>query len=141
MNYEQVMAAIEETRQQRAEKMPTEKDAILVMFEAYQRLKELGWHDGAYMPTTGKRFAGIQNGSTGIHAFYGRFTETTIPRKIFEVNDGDIWPSYVPPVLYREWSEDDVQPNLRICAPIPDEDRHDPIQTPPPAQGQAPALA
>jgi hypothetical protein len=120
LNYRQVLADLEAKHKERAERMPTEKDAIRVMFDAYQRLKELGWRDGMYMPPSGERFAGISNGSTGIHAYYARTTDgSSLPRKMYEIHDGDIWPTSTPPVLFRAWRDDDVQQNLPICAPIP----------------------
>jgi hypothetical protein len=116
---ESILAAHEAAKQRRAEAMPTEQDAIRAMYAAWTRLKELGWRDGRYMPTDGERFAGIQSGSTGIHAFTADRREGLEPPMYF-IHDGDLWCSYTPPVLFRPWREDDVQPNLRICAPIPD---------------------
>lgn len=122
---EKLFAQIDAAKARRAELMPTEQDAIRAMFEAWQRLRELGWRDGRYMPTNGEKHAGIQCGSTGIHAMTatrdeGPFGALTA-RTIWTTYDGDIWPSSVPPVLFRPWNETDVQPNLRPCYPIPDE--------------------
>jgi len=50
----------------RAEDMPTEQDAINVMFSAWQRLKELGWREAQYCPKDGSTFKVIESGSTGI---------------------------------------------------------------------------
>lgn len=52
----------------RAALMPTEQDAIKLMFEAYTRLKDLGWNDPIYCPKDGSPFDVIEPGSTGIHS-------------------------------------------------------------------------
>lgn len=114
-----VLDTIDADKQARALRMPTEKDAIRVMFDAWQRLKELGWRDGQHMPTTADRFAGIQCGSTGIHAYAGTRDDGPFEPPMYTIYDGDLWCTRVPPVLFRPWREDDVQPNLRICAPTP----------------------
>ena len=125
MDAEKLFAQIDAEKARRAELMPTERDAIRAMFEAWQRLKELGWRDGRYMPTNGERHAGIQCGSTGIHAMTatrdeGPFGALTA-RTTWTTYDGDIWPSSVPPVLFRPWKETDVQPNYRPCYSVPDD--------------------
>lgn len=119
----EIMARLDAIKAKRAADMPTEQDAIRAMFEAHQRLKELGWRDGRYMPTNGERHAGIQCGSTGIHAMTatrdeGPFGALTA-RTTWTTYDGDIWPSSVPPVLFRPWKETDVQADLGLCGPVP----------------------
>lgn len=116
---EAIMARHEAAERERAERMPTERDAIRVMFEAWQRLKALGWRDGRYMPTTGERHAGIACGSTGIHAYSAEQQE---PRgTMYTIYDGDIWPTRVPPVLFRPWRDTDVQVHLRPACPMPED--------------------
>jgi hypothetical protein len=51
----------------RAETMPTVDDALRVLFDAYQRLEELGWREAIYCPKDGTWFQAIEAGSTGIH--------------------------------------------------------------------------
>lgn len=121
INAQAVLAQAEAEAAKRAELMPTERDAIRVMFAAWQRLKELGWRDGRYMPTTGERFAAVQSGSTGIHAMTAERREGPFGATTWTTYDGDIWPSSVPPVLYRPWTDADVQPNLRPAYPMPEE--------------------
>ena len=114
-----IMARVEAATAKRKADMPTEQDAIRAMFDAWQRLKELGWRDGRYMPTTGEQFATVQVGSTGIHACTARRDgpfETT-----WTTFDGDVWPSSHPPALFRPWRETDVQQDNGICAPLPDD--------------------
>lgn len=110
---EVILAEIEAAKARRAEAMPTEQDAIRAMFDAYTRLKELGWRDGRHMPTTGARFAGIQSGSTGIHAYTGEREADLLRQPMYVIFDGDLWPTRIPPVLFRPWTDTDTQPNRR----------------------------
>jgi hypothetical protein len=54
----------------RQEVMPDEREAIMMMFEAWQRLKELGWRDAEYAPADGRPLELLEIGSTGIHKGY-----------------------------------------------------------------------
>ena len=110
---EALFAAMESAQAKRAAAMPTEQDAIRAMFEAWQRLTELGWRRGSYMPTTGERFATVEVGSTGIHACTARRTDDF--KTTWTTYDGDVWPSSHPPALFRPWRETDVQPNHGLC--------------------------
>mgnify|MGYP003418994960 FL=1 len=114
-----IMNRIEAAQAKREADMPTEQDAILAMFSAWQRLKELGWREGRRMPTTGERFATVQTGSTGIHACTAERRNTF--DVIYTTDDGDLWPSSSPPTLFRPWRETDVQQDNGICAPLPDD--------------------
>ena len=85
----------------RAEEMPTEKDALTVMFEAYQRLKELGWREAVYCPKDGSSFWSVEPGSTDIHStvYLGEW-----PDGNWWVEDGgDLWPAR--PALFKSKSE------------------------------------
>lgn len=69
LNYNDVKILLDNIQKddtQRALKMPTEQDAINTMFEAWIRLKELGWRDASYCPKDGSIFHVIEPGSTGI---------------------------------------------------------------------------
>lgn len=84
-------------KQARAALMPTEQDAIFLINDAYQRLKELGWDDPAHCPKDGSGFDVIEAGSTGIHKC---FYEGKWPSGSWLIeSDGDLWPSR--PLLYR----------------------------------------
>lgn len=85
----------------RAETMPTEKDALNAMFEAWQRLKELGWSEAIYCPKDGSMFDAIEAGSTGIHDCCYRGEWPSGSWDLYA--DGDIWPSH--PILYRKKDE------------------------------------
>lgn len=95
---EALMAQVEAATQRRAELMPDEPAAIRMMFEAHQRLKELGWNDAIYCPKDGSEFDVIEPGSTGIHRchYHGEWPTG----KWYIAADGDLWPSR--PVLYRK---------------------------------------
>lgn len=89
-------AACEAATKARAEAMPTEEDAVRVMANAFQRLRELGWKEASYAPTD-KPLKLIEPGSSGIHDghAYGEW-----PHKSFWITDaGDLWPTR--PCLFR----------------------------------------
>lgn len=50
----------------RAERMPDEKSAIKMLFDAWYRLKQFGWREAQYCPKDGTPFDIIEAGSTGI---------------------------------------------------------------------------
>lgn len=77
--------------------MPTEQDALNLMHDCYERLKELGWQDAIYCPKDGTEFDAIEAGSTGIHRCH---YDGEWPTGHWLVADaGDLWPSR--PILYR----------------------------------------
>jgi hypothetical protein len=92
--------ASERAKQARTERMPDERAAIKAMFEAYQRLQELGWREAIYCPKDGTHFQSIEPGSTGIHDcdYQGEW-----PKGTWWVYDGDIWPSH--PCLFKLYPE------------------------------------
>ena len=92
-----IMASIEAADKRRAELMPTEQDAIRMMFEARQRLMELGWNDATYCPKDGSEFDAIESGSTGIHRCH--YSGEWPNGHWWIAGDGDLYPSR--PVLYR----------------------------------------
>ncbi len=106
-----LLAAVEHRKVVRAEQMPDERSAISAMFEAWLRLKELGWNDAIYCPKDGTHFDAIEAGSTGIHdcAYEGKW-----PDGRWWLYDGDIWPSR--PILFRLRSE---RSNQADCAVDP----------------------
>lgn len=98
MNAEEIIREHEEAVEQRAADMPTEQDAINTFFQAWLRLKELGWKEAMYSPKDGTRFDAISPGSTGIHTtFYlGEW-----PKGGYWAEDGgDLWPGN--PCLFRK---------------------------------------
>ena len=87
----------EHLKRQRAADMPTEEAAIVTMFQAWLRLKELGWREATYSPKDGTPFKAIEPGSTGIHdcIYMGDW-----PNGGWWIQDeGDLWPSR--PCLFK----------------------------------------
>lgn len=115
---EALIAAADAAGRRRAELMPDEQAAIRMMFEARQRLMELGWNDAIYCPKDGSEFDAIEPGSTGIHRCHYR---GEWPNGHWHIaSDGDLYPSR--PVLYRAGSATPPQPpalRLRIRGPNP----------------------
>lgn len=92
-----IMAQIDAADKRRVELMPDEQSAIKMAFEAWQRLKELGWNDACYCPKDGSMFKVIEAGSTGIHdcSYSGEW-----PTGYCLVQShGDVYPS--KPVLFK----------------------------------------
>lgn len=61
-----LMAECDRKEAKRAADMPDEQSAIDAMFQAWLRLKELGWKEAIYCPKDGTVFTVIEPGSTGI---------------------------------------------------------------------------
>ncbi|HYH38548.1 MAG TPA: hypothetical protein VD860_10050 [Azospirillum sp.] len=95
--FNRLLAAIERQDRARAEHMPDEAAALKVMFQAWRRLKDLGWREVMYCPKDGTVFDCIEAGSTGIHdcSYLGAW-----PNGHWIVHEGgDLWPS--SPILFR----------------------------------------
>lgn len=105
---DQAKALVEECdrhRKERAERLPDEKTSLNAMFEAYDRLRELGWREAIYCPKDGSEFEVIEAGSTGIHRcmYSGEW-----PNGHYLISDGgDLWPSR--PIIFRS-----IQPEISI---------------------------
>lgn len=96
---ERILYEAETDRRLRAADMPTEQDAINAMFAAHQRLRELGWRDGLYMPKDGTKVTVIQNGSTGMFdcAYVGEWADGYF----YLYDGGDVYPSQSVPPLFK----------------------------------------
>lgn len=96
-----IFVAADRAKKKRAEDMPDEKAALHAMFEAWYRLKELGWSEAMYCPKDGTHFQAIEAGSTGIHDcnYIGEWASGS-----FWLYDGDIWPSH--PILFKNYPKD-----------------------------------
>lgn len=103
-----IWESADRAQKERAERMPDEQSAIRAMWDAYQRLRELGWNDPSYCPKDGTHFKVIEPGSTGIHDanYHGDW-----PKGSWWVYDGDIWPSR--PVLFKLYPEDQAKEDER----------------------------
>ena len=92
-----LMAAADAADAKRAADMPTEREALKMLFEAYLRLKELGWNDAIYCPKDGSEFDAIEIGSTGIHSCH--YSGDWPNGSWWIAEAGDLWP--IHPVLFR----------------------------------------
>lgn len=97
----ELFARIEAKDAWRREVMPGEHEALVLMFEAFERLKELGWRDSHYAPRDSRPLELIEIGSTGVHRGHCRERPASdFPTTWFWIEDGDLWPS--KPILFRE---------------------------------------
>lgn len=100
----------ERDREERAKKLPDERTAIDAMFEAFDRLRELGWNDAIYCPKDGSSFQVIEAGSIGIFRCH---YEGEWPEGSWWISaDGDLWPSR--PILYRLYPEDEAKRKTKM---------------------------
>lgn len=88
---------LERRQAERAAKLPDEQAALGAMFEAYDRLRELGWRDIIYCPKDGSSFDVIEPGSTGI--FRCHYVGEWPDGQWYAEDGGDLWPS--SPILFR----------------------------------------
>lgn len=89
----------------RAERLPDEQSAIGSMFDAFDRLRELGWRDAIYCPKDGTHFQVLEAGSTGI---FDAYYDGEWPKgSWWAADDGDLWPSR--PILFRLYPEDEAR--------------------------------
>ena len=110
LDYSAILRECDDRKALREKIMPTEKDALSVLFEAYQRLRELGWNDAIYCPKNGSVFSAIEAGSTGVHecTYTGEW-----PDGSWWIHDGDMWPAR--PILWRKRREDDPVVRLGLA--------------------------
>ena len=87
----------EALKAKRAADMPTEDAALTAMFQAWLRLKELGWNEAIYCPKDGTPFKAIEPGSSGIHdcIYMGEWPSGGW----WSQSEGDLWPSR--PCLFK----------------------------------------
>lgn len=102
----------EATKKRRADLMPDEKAAIRMMFDAWQRLKELGWHNGVHIPRDGTKVKVIELGSTGIFdcTCEGEWPDCTWTT----YDDRDAYPSSQHPALYKLYPEDQAKYDAKM---------------------------
>lgn len=94
---EALLTAVKQAEEQRAANMPNEETALAVLFDAFIRLKELGWREAIYCPKDGSPFLAIEAGSTGIHEC--RYQGEWPSGSWWVSGDGDLWPSR--PILFK----------------------------------------
>jgi hypothetical protein len=95
--FDDLMADIERRKAERAAKLPDEQACIDAAFEAWLRLKELGWNDIIYCPKDGTIFSSISAGSTGIHDthYQGEWPDGSW----WVFDGGDLWPAH--PTMWK----------------------------------------
>ena len=93
--FEMLWAESEGQRRTRAADMPTEQRAIRHLFDAWYRLKELGWREAMYAPRDRTWCEFIECGSTGVYKGY-----CDEEGRIWLVDDQDTWPSNA--VLFKQ---------------------------------------
>jgi hypothetical protein len=96
---------------ERAEKMPDEQAAISALWDAHQRLRELGWSEPQYCPKDGTRFKVIELGSTGIFDCYyhGEWPEG----HYMVMDEHDCYPTSTGVAMYRLYPEDEAKRKQR----------------------------
>lgn len=92
--------------------LPTEQDAIKMLFVAFDRLRKLGWREAIYCPKDGSAFDAIECDSTGIHRTHYSGEWPTGTWLIEE--EGDLSPSR--PVLYRPTEAEITERERRLEA-------------------------
>jgi len=102
----------ERRRAERAAKLPDERAAIEAMFEAFDRLRELGWSEAIYCPKDGSSFSVIEAGSTGI--FRAHYAGEWPNGTWWVENGDDLSPSR--PILYRLFPEDEAKRKAKMQA-------------------------
>lgn len=106
----QLWEDMERSRAERAARLPDERSALLAMFDAYDRLKELGWREAIYCPKDGSTFQVIEAGSTGVHCAH---YDGEWPKGRWWIHDadGDLSPSR--PILFKLYPEDQAKEDAR----------------------------
>lgn len=113
-DFASLLAEIDAARDRRATLMPDVRTALRAMFEAFDRLRELGWREGIYAPKDGTEFEVIEAGSTGVFhcRYYGSW-----PDGMWMTSDGhDLYPSQSPPMLFRLSEADEAARKARMAA-------------------------
>lgn len=105
--------AAERRQEERALRMPDEKSAIESLFEAWQRLKELGWSEPQYCPKDGSNFKVIELGSTGIFDcnYHGEW-----PNGMYMVSDDrDVYPTSTGVAMFKLLPADEEKRKQRMA--------------------------
>lgn len=102
-----IRESIDKATAARAEKYPTAEDAVRGLWDAWYRLKELGWQDATYAPPDGREKRTVSIGTTGIHdAACTPRTDREGEKWWWHHDDTDTWPHkpilYLPDEIERE---------------------------------------
>lgn len=103
----------EKVERERAERMPDEQAAIRELWDAHQRLKELGWKEPQYCPKDGTKFRVIELGSTGIFDCY---YQGEWPDGLYMVMDEhDCYPTSTGVAMYQLYPADEEKRKQRMA--------------------------
>ncbi len=108
---EALWQSAKEAERLRAERMPDEHAAIRALWDAHQRLKEMGWKEPCYCPKDGTRFKVIELGSTGIFDchYQGEWKDG-----LYMVSDGhDLYPTSDGVAMFKLLPEDQAKEDAR----------------------------
>lgn len=98
---DEIMARVEAAKTLRAERMPTEEAAVKALWDAWYRLKELGWKDAQHAQPRTEPYLVVEVGSSGIHRATCQVRPSDKNRECWWWTcDDEIYPSN--PILYRE---------------------------------------
>jgi|GEM_PF-2404929 len=103
--------AAEKAKADRAQRMPDERAAIRALWEAHQRLQELGWREAIYCPKDGTSFQVIEPGSTGI--FECHYSGEWPKGSWWIADEGDLYPSH--PILFKLYPEDQAKYDAKMA--------------------------
>ena len=98
-----VLASVDDATRARARRYPTEQSAVNALWDAWSRLKELGWKEAQYATPNRALRLTVSIGSTGIHEAYCEPRTSPSPSSKWwwhPSEDGDLWPH--EPILYRD---------------------------------------
>lgn len=108
---EALWQSAKEAERLRAERIPDEQAAIRALWDAHQRLKELGWKEPQYCPKDGTRFRVIELGSTGVFDCY---YQGEWPNGFYMVMDEhDCYPTSSGVAMYRLYPDDEAKEKQR----------------------------
>lgn len=110
---EALWEAAKKAGRERAERMPDEKAAISALWDAHQRLKELGWREPMYCPKDGSRFNVIELGSTGI--FEGAYRGTWPDGSWDMWDEHDMYCSSIAPAMFKLFPEDEERRKAKMA--------------------------
>jgi hypothetical protein len=99
------------SKEDRAARMPDEQAAIRALWDAHQRLKELGWKEPMYCPKDGTHFNIIELGSTGI--FEGSYRGEWPNGSWDSWDEHDAYCSSIAPAMFKLFPEDQAKEDAR----------------------------
>ena len=110
---DQILAAVDAARERRAATFPTPEACARGLWDAWYRLKELGWKEARYAPPDGREKQTVSIGSSGIHsARCMARTDREGENWWWADEAGDTWPH--SPTLYLPDEQETTEYNARM---------------------------